>query len=207
MIFNGTKFCNIYSCTMEEYLKMKDDEYDEYNLYIVDVSPSPQVYYGRRKLTDVLLVEDIPLSPNYPADKLYLQVKQNKVAGVYYKYTDEDGKLQTAVLGQYFLREFSPQIVEGQNTVKVVSEAYDASEFPVLDLEGQIGQKILDDIIEDFKVDPKNKMLKWGSSWVKPLVCKAQITIKQDDRRIGSFNVNQTNSSTVTVETPSWNSW
>lgn len=149
----------------------------------------------------------ISLSPNYPADKLYLQVSQDKVIGVYYKYTDEDGKLQTAVLGQYFLKEFSPQVVEGQNTIKVVSRSDDKSEFPVLDLEGQIGQKILNDIIEDFKVDPKSNMLKWNGPWAKPLVCKAQITIEQGNRRIGSFNVNQTNDSTITVETPSWESW
>lgn len=162
MIFNTTGVSHIYYCTWTEYDSLRyipgsknsvGQEYDEYALYIVKSSlPTLQVYYGRRQLTDILGVRDLPLSHEYPSGKLYIQVSDDSqdedfVKEIYYKYLDENNDDKIAILGKNYLRELkvNPQTYR----VEMLTGSNDLSKFIILKDDGTLDDQTLSKIVED----------------------------------------------------------
>lgn len=96
MIFNVTNISRIlYYDSYENYTNRVKDEYDEFTLYVIKISDDQiLVYYGDRRLKDTLVVDSYPNLPEYPLNKLYIQVgvKDNKslyVKSLHYKYLND----------------------------------------------------------------------------------------------------------------------
>lgn len=168
MILNTTSISHIYYCTWSEYSNLEDplgQEYDEYALYIVETSfPTLQVYYGRRQLTDILGVRDLPLSHEYPSGKLYIQVSgdpQDKdfVKEIYYKYLDESNDDKIAILGKNYLREL--KINPETYRVEMLTGNNDLSKFIILRDDGTLDDQTLSKIVES--LDPGEiRGFKWN---------------------------------------------
>lgn len=93
MVFNVTKISQIlYVDSYNDYINRDKNEYDEFTLYVIKMSDSQMViYYGDRRLKDTLVVDSYPSLPEYPLNKLYLQIGKRSddsdyVKSIHYKY-------------------------------------------------------------------------------------------------------------------------
>lgn len=136
--------------------------YDEYRLSIIKTADSIgkylEVYYGSRRLTDILVVNSYPNSDEYPLNKIYIYVNKENLEepeyrGFYYKYIDKDGLVQVATIDlpyiRYVIRDFNKSLMTWlwdngeEDTVVVLTD----------------DDKVPDSIVDPF-VDAVSKTLK-----------------------------------------------
>lgn len=112
MIFNVTNISNIVYCdSMSEYYNLvSSDIYDEFTLYIVDINHNLLLYYGLRRLTDILSIDSSsPTLPESPTNKFYLEIGKNIngdmcVKNVYYKYLPKFRKPTVATIDKGYIK-------------------------------------------------------------------------------------------------------
>lgn len=93
MIIDVTQLSKVVYCdSLSSYEQvLSKDIYDEYTLYLVKVSTtSLSVFYGSRLLTDILVVDELPKSSEYPYDTLFLLKSKGQIQGVYYKESQSE---------------------------------------------------------------------------------------------------------------------
>ena len=76
-----TQITSVVGCDEDYYKNARDQSYDKYTLYLVNegetVNDGTQaysdLYYGQRKVSEVVIVNDYPGNPEYPDDKIYIR--------------------------------------------------------------------------------------------------------------------------------------
>lgn len=116
MVFNTTDISSVVICNnLEEYENLvNSDSYEEFALYIVEVSDNQLlVFYGRRRLTDILVIDSLPPNlPESPINKFYLLVDsinndEVQVQNIYYKYLKEFRQPKVAQFLTSYISSFS----------------------------------------------------------------------------------------------------
>lgn len=88
---NVTEVSDLLVCSRDYYESAVNDPLSEFKLFVVK-SPenkTVEVYYGQRKLKDILVVESLPSGLEYPSNKLYIRISQSgQVKDLFYKTPD-----------------------------------------------------------------------------------------------------------------------
>lgn len=144
-------------------------EYDEYGLYLVDVGLTFLcAYYGRRKLTDILGVTGLPISEDYPYDKLYFLLEEEQedqffIKDICYKYMDSQSNApKVAILQPNYVR--SLEIDTEGHLITMETGNNDKSTFLVIE-NGQLSEDVLRSILEGISdIDISKDLFAW-SQW------------------------------------------
>lgn len=171
MIFNVTDVSRIlYYDSYESYINRDKDEYDEFTLYVVKTSNSQiLVYYGNRRLKDTLVVDSYPSLPEYPLNKLYVQVgkrvdRSEYVKSIHYKYLNSFRDPEIVTFNSECFSEFTLKdngVAEVSFLVEGVAEKILLTIPGTNNLSEEIVNKVISQV-NRFKDSRKPSWDKWG---------------------------------------------
>lgn len=143
-VLNVTEVSTIVRCSREYF---EDTVYKEplteYRLFIVESSSNStlEVYYGSRKLKDLVVVDSYPSGRDYPNNKLYIRI--NSVGVVLdLLYKTPEGKL--IVLSDHMLVK---EVSSDHSSVKVVWRDNITTHLSVISVDGQSTQ-LVDTVVD-----------------------------------------------------------
>lgn len=167
LIFNVTDISKIvYFDNYQDYLNRDKGQYSDFTFYIVKSNDSQILaYYGNRRLKDTLVVDSYPGLPDYPLNKLYIQVgersdKSKYVKGLHYKYLGRHRDPEIVTLDSECLSEvklFDNGITEISFRVEGVTEKI----LLTLQETDEISSDILDKVVQQVLSIKDSKLPSW----------------------------------------------
>lgn len=140
------------------------NEYDEYTLYLFPTYNNNEdtkqagrnqylsAYYGGRRLTDVLVVDSLPDSRNYPDGVLYVQLSEKDskkyVSKLHYRYPNSLTSSDTITYKGHGVKSFT---LDQDLGVLHLEFFDDICDVPVLNSQGRLSTKILNNFVDDVK--------------------------------------------------------
>lgn len=157
---NITSISEIVYCDREYYRGHVNDKLSEYRLFIVKSSVSGktlEVYYGHRKLRDVLVAKSYPSGRDYPNNKLYLRLSCfGDFRDIFYK----NSKGYLVELSQYLRIK---EVKVDHSLFEVRWNTNDVSKMVILSIDDESSEfvnLVVSQLIEDVKED---SLTKWES--------------------------------------------
>lgn len=158
MIIDVTQISKVVYCdSLSSYKQvLSQDFYYEYTIYLVKVSTtSLSVFYGSRLLTDILVVDELPKSSEYPCDTLLLLKSKGQIQGIYYKESQSERLKPLYIYKGQDLRKLT------QKSSSLTSlEFFEDSGMVVQLSSGRIPADILDKFVEE--------VVKYLTDYIKP---------------------------------------
>lgn len=173
MKFNVTSISNIvYLDSLKEYEEsLNSSSYSDFTLFIVKAGDSQTiVYYGRRQLKDVLVVDSGPPTlSDSPINKVYLVVCKDRynqyfIKDVYYKYLLGPRNPKVAKLSEEYFKIYIEPTEESLWTFKVVFSNEDEAVMLAADSQGLLSSSSLNSIKSGLSDELKELELHW-SNW------------------------------------------
>lgn len=175
MKFNVTNISKVvYLDSLKEYEDFLNSRpYDDFTLFIVKSSDGQVlVYYGHRRLKDVLVVDSgSPILPDSPVNKVYLSVGKKSddeyfVKDIYYKYLSGPRSPRIAKFSKdrEYLKVYSEPSEDNLWTAKVVFSSED--EAVLLDIDFLSGTlQIHDSTLASVKTGLESKSSAFWNFW------------------------------------------
>lgn len=168
MIFNVTDISSIVFLDSYAEFTNRDLTYDDFTLYIINTGYNKLLlYYGSRKLTDTLISNGIPSSPEYPSNKLYLSIKEKEdhsfyLDNAYYKYQESFRDPEIASINDSYFKIYLSPSESNLWLVNIVTDDESDLSLVSLNSDKQLNQTTLnaitsgvtDQIVSKYKEDP-----------------------------------------------------
>ena len=184
IIQDVSELMKIVGCDYEYYESQSEstDPYYEYTMYLVNNGVSVEgqgytdMYYGARKCTDVLFVDEYPNANTYPSNKIYIQKVTQEVSGedvvayqMYFKCKRTDDESEDVIIPvatsaiasvNYDTQGTNPTVVITWN---VEGEAQVTTRMLVVNSEGELPESVVNSVIESVVdyLDTNGYLVKW----------------------------------------------